>query len=157
MPRPVPSASPPIYYSLLGFPTARRNAAVVHVDWERLCLWTAASIHPPDEIWVWRATVEWYWQEEAEELGETRVPVPLHQQIPRGLTRAQTQAYADACYWWTSGEVRRITVTEINVDRLLKEELRHMYHQWLFLLRKFSSDVIRNGCKFLDVFLRLLI
>jgi hypothetical protein len=39
---------------------------VVHVDGVRLCLWTAATngpvIHLSDDIWVWRATVEWYWQ-----------------------------------------------------------------------------------------------
>jgi hypothetical protein len=28
-------------------------------------------------IWVWRATVEWYWQGKTEELGEKPVPVPL--------------------------------------------------------------------------------
>jgi hypothetical protein len=31
------------------------------------CLWTAAisgpTVHPPDEIWVRRSAVEWYWQE----------------------------------------------------------------------------------------------
>jgi hypothetical protein len=28
-------------------------------------------------IWVWRAKVEWYWQEKIEELGEKPVQVPL--------------------------------------------------------------------------------
>jgi hypothetical protein len=55
---------------------------VVQVDVVRLCLWTAATngptIHPPDDIWVWRATVEWYWQRITEELVEEPVPVPVH-------------------------------------------------------------------------------
>jgi hypothetical protein len=49
----------------------------------------------PQMIWVWRATVEWYWQGETEELGENPVPVPLcSPQIPHGLTRAWTLARA---------------------------------------------------------------
>jgi hypothetical protein len=35
-------------------------------DGVRMCLWTAATNrpvgHPPGDIWVWRATVERYWQ-----------------------------------------------------------------------------------------------
>jgi hypothetical protein len=59
--------------------------------WVRLCLWTAATnwpiVHPPDYIWVWRATVEWYWQEKTEELGEKPFPVPLcPSQFPHELT-----------------------------------------------------------------------
>jgi hypothetical protein len=46
-------------------------------------------------IWVWIATVEWYWQGKTEELGEKPVPVPLcPPQIPHGLTRAWTWASA---------------------------------------------------------------
>jgi hypothetical protein len=46
----------------------------------------------PQMIWVWRATVEWYWQVKTEELGEKPVPVPLcPPQIPHGLTRARTR------------------------------------------------------------------
>jgi hypothetical protein len=49
----------------------------------------------PQVIWVWRATVEWYWQEKTEELGEKPVPVPLFPpHIPHGLTRARTRASA---------------------------------------------------------------
>jgi hypothetical protein len=49
----------------------------------------------PQMIWVWRATVEWYWQGKTEKLGEKPVSVPLcPPQIPHGLTRAQTRASA---------------------------------------------------------------
>jgi hypothetical protein len=49
----------------------------------------------PQMIWVWRATVEWYWQEKTEELGEKPVPVPLcPPQIPHGLTWERTRASA---------------------------------------------------------------
>jgi hypothetical protein len=41
----------------------------------------------PQLIWVWRATVEWYWQGNTEELGEKPVPVPFcPPQTPHGLT-----------------------------------------------------------------------
>jgi hypothetical protein len=47
----------------------------------------------PQMILVWRATVEWYWQEKTEELGEKPVPVPLcPPQISHRLTRARTRA-----------------------------------------------------------------
>jgi hypothetical protein len=49
----------------------------------------------PQMIWVWRATVEWYWQGKTEELGEKPVQEPLcPPQIPHGLTRARTLASA---------------------------------------------------------------
>jgi hypothetical protein len=36
------------------------------VDGVRLCFWTAATdralVHAPGVMWVWKATVEWYWQ-----------------------------------------------------------------------------------------------
>jgi hypothetical protein len=61
-------------------------------------LWTAATngpvFHLPDDIWVWRATVEWYWQGKTEELEEKPVPVPFYPpQIPHDLSRALTQAF----------------------------------------------------------------
>jgi hypothetical protein len=37
-------------------------------------LWSATTngpiVHPQDDIWVWSATVEWYWQGKTEEIGE---------------------------------------------------------------------------------------
>jgi hypothetical protein len=49
----------------------------------------------PQMIWVWRATVEWYWQGKTEELWEKPVPVPLcPPHIPHRLTRARTRASA---------------------------------------------------------------
>jgi hypothetical protein len=40
-------------------------------------------------LWVWRATVEWYWQEKPTKLVEIPVPIPLFPpQISHGLTWA---------------------------------------------------------------------
>jgi hypothetical protein len=54
---------------------------VVHVDGVRRCLWTAPTngptVHPAGDIWVWRATVEWWWQGKREQLGGKRIRVPL--------------------------------------------------------------------------------
>jgi hypothetical protein len=67
----------------------------VHVDGVRLRLWTAATSRPvvyPPLIWVWRATVEWYWQGRTEKVGVKSVPVPLFPlQISHELIRAQTR------------------------------------------------------------------
>jgi hypothetical protein len=42
------------------------SSCFVRVGGVRLRLWTAATnrpvVHPPGDIWAWRATVEWYWQ-----------------------------------------------------------------------------------------------
>jgi hypothetical protein len=62
----------------------------------RLRLRTAATnghiVDTPDYIWVWRTTVEWYWQRKTEELRGKPVAVQLcPHQIPRGLTRARTR------------------------------------------------------------------
>jgi hypothetical protein len=56
------------------------NIVVVDVDVDsgRLRLWIAATkgpiVHPPSDIWTWRATVEWYLQEKTEELGQKSCP-----------------------------------------------------------------------------------
>jgi hypothetical protein len=54
---------------------------------------------PPDNIWIWRATIEWYWQGWTEYLGEKPIPVPLcPPQTPHGLTRTWTRACVSG--WW---------------------------------------------------------
>jgi hypothetical protein len=59
-----------------------KNYVVDYVDGVRLCLWTAATnvpaVHLPADIWVWRATVEWYWQGKAEELWANPVAVQVY-------------------------------------------------------------------------------
>jgi hypothetical protein len=51
----------------------------------------------PQMIWVWRTTVEWYWQGKTEELREKPVLVPLcPPQIPHGLTRVK-QTRLNSC------------------------------------------------------------
>jgi hypothetical protein len=69
----------------------------VHVDGVRPRLWTEVTngpiVHPPGDIWAWRATVEWYWQGKLNNLEKKPVPVPLClTQIPHGLTRERTRA-----------------------------------------------------------------
>jgi hypothetical protein len=53
--------------------------------WQDYFLCSRNSMIHWHDIWVWRATVEWYWQGKTEELGEKPVPVPLWPtQIPHG-------------------------------------------------------------------------
>jgi hypothetical protein len=84
----------------LPWPALIRNLSrTVNFDGVRLRLWSAATnghiVHPPDDIWVWRMTVEWYWQGKTEEIGEKPVPVPhCPPQIPRGLTGERIRASA---------------------------------------------------------------
>jgi hypothetical protein len=52
-----------------------------------------SKLRIPQMIWVWRTTVEWYWQGKTVELGEKPVPVSLcPPHIPHGLNRARTRA-----------------------------------------------------------------
>jgi hypothetical protein len=75
------------------------HRVVVNADGVWLCLWTAATngpiAHPRDDIWVFRVTVEWYWQGKIEELWENLVPVPLCPlQISHEVIRVRTPASA---------------------------------------------------------------
>jgi hypothetical protein len=75
-----------------------RNNRFVHVDEVRTCLGTegplTAIFFVPKMIWVWRTTVEWYWQRKRITQRKL-VPVPLCQpQMPQGLIRARTPASA---------------------------------------------------------------
>jgi hypothetical protein len=81
--------------------------SIVHVNGVRLCPWTAASngaiVHPLDDIWAWKATVEWHWQGKAEELGEKPVPLSLcPPQILHVLTYLQTWNLAVRDQWLTT-------------------------------------------------------
>jgi hypothetical protein len=58
-------------------------------------LWTAVA-YGPSVIWVWRATVEWYWQGKTEELEEKPDPMPLcPPQVQHGLTLKRASAARD--------------------------------------------------------------
>jgi hypothetical protein len=63
----------------INFICARNHSiVVVHIDGVTLCLWTAVAngpiVHPQDDIWEWRAMVEWYWQGKTEESGRETCP-----------------------------------------------------------------------------------
>jgi hypothetical protein len=80
---------------------------VIHVNGVRLCLWNTVTnkpiVHPPNDIWVWRAMVEWYWQGKIKELGEKPVLVLLcPPQIPHGLTQVQTWTSTVRGRWLTT-------------------------------------------------------
>jgi hypothetical protein len=95
-----------------GWPTATRVLKTVQKATENSRCFFVGGFFPPEGgvglvpkyvsilripqiIRVWRATVEWYWQEKTEELGEKPVPVPLcPPQTPHGLTRARTRVSA---------------------------------------------------------------
>jgi hypothetical protein len=59
-------------------------------------------------MWIWRATVEWYWQGKIEELGEKPVPVSLcPPQSPHALTRARIPTSAVRGRWLTTWAMAR--------------------------------------------------
>jgi hypothetical protein len=67
---------------------------------------SVSLVHPPDYIWVWRATVEWYWQEKTEELGEKPFPVPLcPSQFPHELTENTNRLSHDTTFPSTTFQV----------------------------------------------------
>jgi hypothetical protein len=73
------------------------------------CLY-ASILRIPQMIWVWRATVEWYWQGKTEELGEKPVPVPLcPPQIPHGLNRASAVRGRRLTTWAMARPMPRLT------------------------------------------------
>jgi hypothetical protein len=62
----------------------------------------------PSDTWAWRATVEWYWQGNTEELGQKSVPLQLCPlQIPHGLT-----------WVWIRASTSRLTYN-ISIQKLM--------------------------------------
>jgi hypothetical protein len=72
----------------------------VDVDGVRRCFRTATAnkattVHLTGDTWVWRDTVEWYWQAKTEDLRENHIPVTrCPPQIPHRLTWARTRGSA---------------------------------------------------------------
>jgi hypothetical protein len=71
----------------------------VDVDGVRRCFRTATAnkttVHLTGYTWVWRDTVEWYWQGKTEDLRENHIPVTrCPPQIPHRLTWARTRGSA---------------------------------------------------------------
>jgi hypothetical protein len=76
--------------------TCPSQFVLVYVDGVTPCLWNAATDGPTlnslYDIWVWRATVEWCWQDKTEELGDKPVPVRLcPPQVPHRQSLARTR------------------------------------------------------------------
>jgi hypothetical protein len=81
----------------------------------------------PDDMWVWRTTVDWYWQGKTEELGEKPVPLPLcPPQISSGLTRARSRASAVRGQWLTAWAMARAGLPILFVAISLSSG----YHAW---------------------------
>jgi hypothetical protein len=79
-----------------------KHQAVAHVRDYVSELWPP-TVHSPDDIWVWRATVEWHWQGKTKELRAKHIPVPLcPPQIPHGLTQVQTWTSTVRGQWLTT-------------------------------------------------------
>jgi hypothetical protein len=87
---------PVVEYQCVFFTYVRGIFFPLKVGWVYTQTWMptyVSLLRIPQMIWVWRATVEWYWQGKTEELGEKPVPVPFcPQHIPHGLTRVRTRA-----------------------------------------------------------------
>jgi hypothetical protein len=68
----------------------------------------------PDDIWVWRAMVEWYRQGGTEELGEKPAPMPLcPPQIPHRLTRTHTRISAVRDRWLIAWAMARPKIFDL--------------------------------------------
>jgi hypothetical protein len=109
----------------------------------------------PQMIWVWRATVERYWQGENEELGEKPVPVSLcSPQIPHALTRARNRASAVRSRRLTTWAMARTLQNQLLQGilytlRLMTDSIRFFlfFYLWhcidiLFKIRYLHSTVI---------------
>jgi hypothetical protein len=101
-------------------------------------------VHTPVDIWVWRATAEWYWQGRTEGLGEKPVPVTL--QIPYALAWVLTRASAM--------RGRRITACTSNFPHvctfcILVSKSEYLMGdaccEWLLFLRRLKQLVYFNG------------
>jgi hypothetical protein len=67
----------------------------VLLQWQTFSTLAIVPKIPSGDTWVWRTTVEWYWQWKTEEIGENPVQVQLWPpQIPHGLIRARSRAPA---------------------------------------------------------------
>jgi hypothetical protein len=105
----------------------------------RLRLWTATTngpmANPLDDIWAWKATVEWYWQGESKELGENLVPVPFcPPKVQHGLTRTQARTFAmrglRLTGWAMARLIRRLIDKSIKKKRLPEyswQLIRHVF------------------------------
>jgi hypothetical protein len=112
-------------------------AVVVHVGGARLCPWTAATngsiFHPSDYIWIWRVTVEWYWQGKRKKSEENRVPAPLcPPQIPHGQIRARTRAFAVTARHLTAWAIAR-RVNIVNTEQKWSNISMEKALRWPFL------------------------
>jgi hypothetical protein len=111
---------------LLGRARIAQSVVVVfHAGGVRRCLWIAVTVgpiyHPPDDILVSRATVEWYLQGKAEEPIDKPNPVQLClPHVPHGLNRLRTRASASRGSWLTAWAMARplVVVTRLRAGRL---------------------------------------
>jgi hypothetical protein len=71
----------PHYATVTGRLLLCHSFSTLKVVWvipKRGCLLCASILRIAQMVWVWRATLEWYWQGKTEELREKPVPVLYH-------------------------------------------------------------------------------
>jgi hypothetical protein len=116
-----------------------------HVEGERLFLWTATTngpiVHRPGNVWEWRATVEWYWQGKAEELGEKPVPVPLCPPQISQRTRASAARYRRLTAWHMA--LSNIIVTTLYIQN---HEFQFFVQILIFLKKLNRIQIKSNHC-----------